>query len=73
MPISATLPSEVRLIPARAGLNAVSALRERNLQAGTAIFNNNYEEFYVKKILSYLFLCIFCDKFVLPIGKPAER
>ena len=27
MPISATIPSEVRLIPARAGLNAVSALR----------------------------------------------
>ena len=38
MPISATLPSEVRLIPARAGLNAVFALRKRNLQAGTAIY-----------------------------------
>jgi hypothetical protein len=35
--MSVTKPSEFRLIPARVGLNAVAALRRRNIQAGTAI------------------------------------
>lgn len=38
MPISAVLPSEFRLIPARADLNAVPVFRRRNFQIGTAYF-----------------------------------
>jgi hypothetical protein len=37
--MSAAKPSEFRLIPARAGLNAVAVPQGRNLQAGTAILN----------------------------------
>ena len=37
--MATTLPSEFRLIPARAGLNAVADPQRRNLQAGTAILN----------------------------------
>jgi|GEM_PF-1043466 len=37
--MSATQPSEFRLIPTRAGLNAVAVLQGRNIQAGTAILN----------------------------------
>ena len=37
--MATTLPSEFRLIPARAGLNAVSYPSRRNIQAGTAILN----------------------------------
>jgi len=37
--MAATLPSEFRLIPARAGLNAVADPQRRNIQAGTAILN----------------------------------
>lgn len=37
--MAAALPSEFRLIPARAGLNAVADPQRRNLQAGTAILN----------------------------------
>ena len=55
MPISATLPSEVRLIPARAGLNAVADPQRRNIQAGTAILNIFFVEvlFYVEKFFIY--------------------
>jgi len=37
--MAATLPSEFRLTPARAGLNAVAVPQGRNIQAGTAILN----------------------------------
>lgn len=37
--MATTLPSEFRLIPARAGLNAVAVPQGRNIQAGTAILN----------------------------------
>lgn len=37
--MSVTLPSEFRLIPARAGLNAVAVPQGRYIQAGTAILN----------------------------------
>jgi hypothetical protein len=37
--MATTLPSEFRLIPARAGLNAVADPQRRNIQAGTAILN----------------------------------
>ena len=38
MPMSAAIPSEYRLIPARAGLNAVADPQGRNIQTGTALF-----------------------------------
>jgi hypothetical protein len=38
--MSTALPSEFRLIPARAGSNAVAVLQRRNLRTGTAIFKN---------------------------------
>ena len=41
---TANIPSEVRLIPARAGLNAVAVPRRRYIQAGTAIFIFSYSE-----------------------------
>jgi hypothetical protein len=45
--MAAASPSEFRLKPARAGLNAVAAPRGRNLQAGTAIFKcGNKDHFY---------------------------
>jgi hypothetical protein len=34
------IPSEVRLMPASAGLNAAAALQRRNIQAGTAILKD---------------------------------
>jgi len=42
--MSAAEPSEFRLIPARAGLNAVAALRRRNIQTGTVIFKSGEDE-----------------------------
>jgi hypothetical protein len=40
MPITAAIPSEFRLIPARVGLNAVAVLQRRSIQADTAIFKH---------------------------------
>jgi len=60
------------LIPARAGLNAVAALRRRNLQTGTAILN--FEDYMlVKKILLVTFiflvaLCTACSTATAPSG-----
>lgn len=59
MPISATLPSEVRLIPARAGLNAVFALRKRNLQAGTAIYKIIIMRNFMLRKFLVIFSCVF--------------
>jgi hypothetical protein len=53
----ATKPSEFRLIPARAGLNAVAVLRRRNLQAGTAILNlQRFDLFDEEKFIRYYIL-----------------
>ena len=59
MPISATLPSEVRLIPARAGLNAVFALRKRNLQTGTAIYKIIFKRNFMLRNFLVIFSCVF--------------
>lgn len=50
------IPSEVRLIPARAGLNAVAVPRRRNIQAGTAIFIFKLRGFF---LMSRKFLFVF--------------
>jgi hypothetical protein len=44
--MSTAKPSEFRLTPARAGLNAVAVPQGRNLQAGTAIFKYQFYEVY---------------------------
>ena len=55
--MATTLPSEFRLIPARAGLNAVADPQRRNIQDGTAILNRrgyliDVEEFHLSFSLS---------------------
>ena len=52
--MSVAKPSEFRLIPARVGLNAVAALRRRNLQTGTAILNRGFA--IISMMKNFLFI-----------------
>lgn len=49
--MATTLPSEFRLIPARAGLNAVAIPEGRNIQAGTAILNLQRFDLLMSRVL----------------------
>lgn len=49
--MATTLPSEFRLIPARAGLNAVADPQRRNIQAGTAILNLKEVYYLMSRVL----------------------
>lgn len=61
--MSAALPSEFRLIPARAGSNAVAVLQRRNLRTGTAIFKI-IERFYFL-MSKYVFLILMVAAFAM--------
>lgn len=54
-----TLPSGFRLIPARAGLNAVADPQRRNLQAGIAILNLKEVYYLMSRVLVSLSLLSF--------------
>ena len=60
MPMSTARPSEFRLTPARAGLNAVAVPQGCNLQAGTAIFKCQFYQgcFMLRRILYFLVSCL---------------
>ena len=59
--MTTTLPSEFRLIPARAGLNAVAVPQGRNIQAGTAILNLKRFYFDVEGFDYFSFISVSFD------------
>jgi hypothetical protein len=61
-------PSEFRLTPARAGLNAVAVPQGRNIQAGTAILNRRGFEIDVEVFVLSIVTIFYGIYFFMQLG-----